>query len=111
MGIVLVKAVVENFDDVKAAEAGRMLVVRPKERKLIGNPDHGGEFMIDMYCETRPVDARMVLAAKESSLVRSTISGGGAPSMLSGRLWRSSRRSGVTPGTDVSWTFRRVRAS
>jgi predicted aspartyl protease len=24
-------------------------VVSPKEQKLIGNPDHGGEFMIDMY--------------------------------------------------------------
>lgn len=24
-------------------------VVDPKNRRLIGNPDHGGEFMIDMY--------------------------------------------------------------
>ena len=24
-------------------------VVSPKEQKLIGNPDHGGEYMIDMY--------------------------------------------------------------
>ncbi len=24
-------------------------VVSPKEQKLIGNPDHGGQFMIDMY--------------------------------------------------------------
>jgi predicted aspartyl protease len=24
-------------------------VVSPKEQKLIGNPDHGGQYMIDMY--------------------------------------------------------------
>jgi hypothetical protein len=24
-------------------------VVDPKNQQLIGNPDHGGEFMIDMY--------------------------------------------------------------
>ena len=24
-------------------------VVNPKEQKLVGNPDHGGEWMIDMY--------------------------------------------------------------
>jgi predicted aspartyl protease len=24
-------------------------VVSPKEQKLIGNPDHGGQFMIDLY--------------------------------------------------------------
>ena len=25
------------------------LVVDPKNQRLIGNPEHGGEFMIDMY--------------------------------------------------------------
>ena len=24
-------------------------VVSPKDQKLIGNPDHGGQYMIDMY--------------------------------------------------------------
>jgi RNA-directed DNA polymerase len=36
-------------------------------------------------------------------------SGGGAPSVWRGRLWRSARRSGVTPGTIVSCAFQRVR--
>jgi hypothetical protein len=38
-------------------------------------------------------------------------SGGGAPSMWRGRLWRFSLRFGVTPGTIVNWSFRRVSAA
>ena len=37
-----------------------------------------------------------------------TGSGGEAPSMWRGRLWRFSRRSGVTPGANVSGSFQRV---
>jgi hypothetical protein len=30
-------------------------VVSSKEQKLIGNPDHGGQYMIDLYCDDRPM--------------------------------------------------------
>jgi hypothetical protein len=63
MGIVLVTALIENNYDVKRAEEGQIpealigyiplelldFVVDSKNQRLIGNPDHGGEFMIDMY--------------------------------------------------------------
>lgn len=61
MGIVLVAARIENLDDARDAEKGRIRSdqirsievndarVDSRNQRLIGNPDHDGEFMIDMY--------------------------------------------------------------
>ena len=94
-------------------------VVTPKSQKLIGNPEHGGEYMFDMLPTIRrrliinAIPACFELAScltQASTSSYDFVSGGGAPSEWRGRLWRSARRSGVTPGTMVTGSFRRVRS-
>jgi hypothetical protein len=51
MGIVLVTALIENNEELIGFIPLELLdfVVDTKKQQLIGNPDHGGEFMIDLY--------------------------------------------------------------
>ena len=96
-------------------------IVDPKRQQLIGNPAHrrraNARHVLTTSSATRWPHTFLRVPDCPASCPRTptpstmNLSGGGAPSMWRGRLWRFSRRSGATPGTMVNWSFQRVMGS